>query len=96
MNRAYLQVWCLSERGRDVLPDGGSLHIDVLQRDAYIKDIYSKRRSEVPNEYEYPVGMAFEVFLDDSLNDELVEKGSIRLGEASLRNLFGMDEIMVK
>lgn len=96
MNKAYLQVWCLSERGKDVIPDGCSIHTDESSVRAYVSEIYSSRTGVAPDEYDYAEGNCFEVFIDDDIRTSLTSNGFLRLDEPSLRNLLGMQEIIIK
>lgn len=97
MNKALLQVWCHSQRGGDVMPDGCSLHVDMAARDEYLRSYYAERNSErVPYEYDYAEGEVFEVYLEDSLIEALRSSKSVRLDETSLRNLVGMDDLIFK
>lgn len=96
MNRVYLQLWIHSERGLGFLTDGCSLHLDLIERDRFISDIYSKRGDIVPEQYERSFGESFEVYVDDMLFDSIRSTGSVRLDESSLRNLISMEDIIIK
>lgn len=96
MKRAYLQVWCHSERDREIMRDGCSIHVSQSVRDEYVHSVYSKRSSDVPSEYDYVCDSTHEVYLDDGLSSVLLEKGTIRIDEPSFSNLLRMDEIIIK
>ena len=96
MNKVNLQLWEESERGWGVRPDGCSLHIDLIERDKYIKSIYDERGDEVPYEYDRIVGGAISVFIDDDLFKSIKEKKSIRIPQSSLNNLISLNELIIK
>lgn len=96
MNKVNLQLWEESERGWGVRPDGCSLHIDLFERDKYIKSIYDERGDEVPCEYDRIVGGSVSVFIDDDLFKSIKEKKSIRIPQSSLNNLISLNELIVK
>ena len=96
MNKVNLQLWEESERGWGVRPDGCSLHIDLVERDKYVKSIYDERGDEVPYEYDRIVGGVISVFIDDDLFKSIKEKKSIRIPQSSLNNLISLNELIVK
>jgi len=96
MNKVILQLWEESERGWGVRPDGCSLHIDLTERDNYLKSVYDDRGDEVPYEYDRIVGGALSVFVDDALFGSLTEEKTIRLTQNSLNNLISLNELIIK
>jgi hypothetical protein len=96
MNRVFLQLWEESERGWGVRPDGCSLHIDNIELDKYVDNIYKDRGDDIPNEYERTIGSSIETFIDDELFDKVISSKSIRISQSSLNNLILMNELIIK
>jgi hypothetical protein len=97
MNKVILQFWEESERGWGIRPDGCSMHISDINREKFIKNIYSLRNdSDVPDIYERINGIAIIAFIEDGLFKELKEQGSLRLLEHELNNLIKLEEIIFK
>jgi hypothetical protein len=96
MNRVYLQLWVHSERGLGFLTDGCSLHIDLVERDKFISDVYLERDELVPEQYDRCFGDSFEVYVDDMLFESVRSQSNVRLDESSLRNLLVMEDIIIK
>lgn len=96
MNRVYLQLWVHSERGLGFLTDGCSLHIDLVERDKFISDVYLERDELVPEQYDCCFGDSFEVYVDDMLFESVRSQSNVRLDESSLRNLLVMEDIIIK
>jgi hypothetical protein len=97
MNKVVLQLWEESERGFESRPDGCSIHIDIENRNKYIKSIYDLRiGKEVPEVYERVVGSEVEAFIDDELFKKLNIEKSLRLIEPELNNLIKFEEIIIK
>ncbi len=96
MNKVILQLWEESERGWGVRPDGCSLHVDLVERDSYLKSIYDERGDEVPYEYDRIVGDSVSAFIDDDLFRSLTEEKTVRLTQNSLNNLISLNELIIK
>jgi len=96
MNKVILQRWEESERNWGTRPDGCSLHLDNINRDNYINDIYKDRKDDVPETYDRIVGTPIDVFIDDSLFEILKVEKSLRLQENELNNLVNLEELIIK
>ena len=96
MNKVVLQLWEESEKGFGTRPDGCSIHIDLNNRNNYIKSIYDSRGDMVPNTYDKIIGSELEAFIDDELFKKLNEEKSIRLIEPELNNLIKFEELIIK
>jgi hypothetical protein len=97
MNKVLIQIWEESIREVGTRPDGCSLHIDNQERDRYISSVYEKRTdSKVPDEYDRVVGYPIDALIEDVLFKKLKSEKTIRIEEHSLRNLIGMEEIVVR
>ena len=98
MNKVILQIWEESGRVYGTRPDGCSIHIDLKERENYIRHIYNSRKSDtsIPDEYERIVGEGIESFIENSLYEIVQKDKSIRLTQYQMNNLMGMDEITVK
>lgn len=96
MNKAILQIWEESSIDSNILPIGGTLHIDVKERNDYINKIYTGRDlNNVPNNYERISGSEVEVLINDSIFNILLERKTVRLEEYELNNLVNMNEIVI-
>lgn len=97
MNKVILQIWEESERGFGTRPDGCSMHIDLKERENYIRSIYNIRKTDasIPNEYDRIVGEGVEAFIEDSLYTLVEKDKSIRLTQYQMNNLMGMEEITI-
>lgn len=97
MNKVILQVWEESERSCGIRPSGCSLHTSLLERDNYITEMYKDRTlKNVPKEYDRVIGIPIDVFISDTLFNEVKDKGSLRLMESDMNNLWNMEEIITK
>ena len=96
MNKAILQIWEESSINNNILPVGGTLHIDVKERNDYMNKIYTGRDlNSVPNNYERISGSEVEVLINDSIFNILLERKTVRLEEYELNNLVNMNEIVI-
>jgi len=97
MNKVILQIWEESERGFGTRPDGCSMHINLKEREKYIRSIYDSRKTDtsIPNEYYRIVGEGVEAFIEDSLYTLVEKDKSIRLTQYQMNNLMGMEEITI-
>ena len=96
MNKAIFQIWEESSIDNNILPVGGTLHIDVKERNDYVNKMYSGRdMNDVPNNYERISGSESEVLINDSIFNILLEKKTVRLEEYELNNLVNMNEIVI-
>lgn len=97
MNSVTLQIWEESDINDGIRQDGCSLHLDDETRKRYIEDYRIINSSkELPSNYERPVGSPSDVFITEDLYLILSQKGSIRLMQNELNNLFSMDDIILK
>lgn len=97
MNRIYLQLWVHMERAVGILPDGCSLHMDLIERDKFVSNIYNTRSGvDVPDEYERCFDSTIQVYISDSLYESLSKNNNIRLDETSFRNLLNIEDIIMK
>jgi hypothetical protein len=96
MNKVVLQLWEESEKGFGTRPDGCSIHIDLYNRNNYIRYIYGSRGDIVPETYDKIIGSELEAFIDDELFKKLNVEKSIRLIEPELNNLIKFEEIIIK
>jgi hypothetical protein len=96
MKKVYLQYWEESERGWGIRPDGCCLHLTKEDHKKYVDSIYKEREShtEIPYEYDRPVGEPIEVMIKDDLFSS-IEEGSLRLMEYQMNNLLNMEEIVI-
>lgn len=95
MNKAILQIWEESSIDSNILPIGGTLHIDIKERNEYVNRIYAGRDSdEIPNKYERISGSEVEALINDSIFNILLEKKTVILEEYELNNLVNMKEII--
>lgn len=96
MNKAILQIWEESSIDSNILPIGGSLHIDTKERNDYVNKMYDGRDIDnVPNNYERISGSETEVLINDSIFNILLERKTVVLEEYELNNLVNMNEIMI-
>lgn len=96
MNKAILQIWEESSIDSNILPVGGTLHIDVKERNDYVNKMYNGRdMNDVPNNYERISGSESEVLINDSIFNILLERKTVRLEEYELNNLVNMNEIVI-
>jgi hypothetical protein len=96
MNEAILQIWEESILNDVIRQDGCSIHLNSDLRNKYINSYYLDIGDEVPDSYERAVGEPCDVIVNDDLYRILKEKGSIRLMQNELNNLFSMDDIILK
>jgi len=96
MNKVFLQLWEESERGWGTRPDGCSLHIDNIELDRYVDNIYSDRGDVIPDEYDRTIGGSIEAFVDDELFNKVIVSKNIRISQNSFNNLILMNELIIK
>lgn len=97
MNKAILQIWEESSIDKNILPIGGTLHIDVKERNEYMNKVYKGRDlNHVPNNYERISGSEVEVLINDSIFNILLERKTVILEEYELNNLVNMNEIIIE
>jgi len=95
MNKAILQIWEESSVDNNILPIGGTLHIDTKERNEYVNRIYAGRDSNhVPKNYERVTGKEVEALVNDSIFNILLDKKTVILEEYELNNLVNMKEII--
>lgn len=95
MNKAILQIWEESSVDNNILPIGGTLHIDIKERNEYVNRIYAGRDSnQVPTNYDRVTGREVEALVNDSIFNILLEKKTVILEEYELNNLVNMREII--
>ena len=96
MKKVFLQYWEESERGWGVRPDGCCLHLSKEDNKKWLDFIYKEREThtEVPYEYDRPVGELLEVMIKDDLHDS-IQNGSLRLMEHEMNNLLKLEEIII-
>lgn len=95
MSELILQIWEESTLG-DVIQDGCSLHLNNELRRGYIDNYYSSIGEDIPNVYERAVGEPSDVIVTDVLYELVKEKGSVRLMQNELNNLFSIGDIILK
>lgn len=97
MKKLYLQYWEESERGWGVRPDGCSLHLEQSDHNKFIESVYSDRNeSSVPDEYDRVVGGLIDVYVSETLYNEIVKNGgSLRLMEYNMNNLRNLRDIKI-
>jgi hypothetical protein len=96
MNKAILQIWEESSIDNNILPVGGTLHIDIKERNEYVNKMYEGRDlNQIPNNYERISGSETEVLINDSIFNILLERKTVILEEYELNNLVNMSEIMI-
>lgn len=54
MANVIMETWTESESGWGCRPDGCSLHLNLADLDAYVKEYWAKMPKEVPYEYSTP------------------------------------------
>jgi len=96
MNKCVFQFWEESERGWGTRPDGCSVHLNRVDLNIYVQNIYKNRLDEVPDEYDRIVGDPIECFISDQLYDKLKQIGYLRLLEFEKNNLISLEEIFFK
>jgi hypothetical protein len=95
MNKIILQLWEESNAKDGFLSDGCSLHIDSIERNKYISEIYKGRdSSNVPSEYDRIVGEEVIAFVPDKIYDLVEKDGTLKLSEPAFQNLLKFDEII--
>jgi hypothetical protein len=95
MNKAILQIWEESSVDNNILPIGGTLHIDTKERNEYVNRIYASRDSnQVPTNYDRVTGREVEALVNDSIFNILLEKKTVILEEYELNILVNMREII--
>lgn len=62
----YRQNWLESERGWGIRPDGYSLHLSRLDRDAYVRQYWNRMPEQVPDEYSLPDGECSAIQVDEA------------------------------
>ena len=95
MNKVLLQFWEESKRKDGVIPDGASLHIDISSYGEYIKDIYSNREIEIPNDYNRVIGPPIEVEANDDIYHMIISEKTVRLTQYQLNNLIKIKDIVI-
>ena len=97
MNPCIFQIWEVSERGVGNRSDGGSIHIDLWERESFILNKYKLREKLVvtPKEYDRPLGNPVQCLISDELYNRLLERKSIRLFENEKNNLINMEELIL-
>lgn len=96
MNKAILQIWEESSIDNNILPIGGTLHIDTKERNNYVNKMYNDRDiNNIPNTYERISGNETEVLINDSIFNILLERKTVVLEEYELNNLVNMNEIII-
>jgi len=97
MNKAILQIWEESSIENNILPIGGTLHIDTNERNEYVNKMYTGRDlNQIPDNYERISGSEVEVLINDSIFNILLEKKTVRLEEYELNNLVNLREIITE
>jgi hypothetical protein len=97
MNKVILQIWEESSIDNNILPIGGTLHIDIKERNEYVNKMYDGRdMNNIPNNYERISGSEVEVLINDSIFNILLQKKTVRLEEYELNNLVNMNEIITE
>ncbi len=95
MNRVILQIWEESDKNDGIFNDGCSVHIDEVERNTYISNVYKNRESSnIPQKYERVVGGEIEIFASDSLYDIILREKSIRLSEVEFNNLLKFEDLI--
>ena len=61
------QSWLETERGGGQRPDGCSYHLNVADRDAYVKEYWNRQPDSTPDEYSRPAGEPILVDVDKKL-----------------------------
>ncbi len=97
MNKAILQIWEESIIDDNILPIGGTLHIDVNERNKYVNHIYNNRDiNMIPDNYDRISGSEVEVLITNSIFNILLERKTVKLEEYELNNLVNMKEIILE
>ena len=95
MNKIILQLWEESNMKEGFLSDGCTLHIDSIEKNKYISEIYKGRdSSNVPSEYDRIVGDEVIAFVPDKIYDSVKKEGTLKLSEPAFQNLLKFDEII--
>ncbi len=69
----FRQNWLESERGWGIRPDGYSLHLSKLDRDAYVREYWNRMPDEVPDEYSRPDGELSTIKVDEETYRQLAQ-----------------------
>jgi hypothetical protein len=85
MQKVLIQLWETLNEGL-INSDGCSLHIDVDNRNKYLK--------ENKNNIERPVGIYSEIDVNSTIFKLVDKKRSIRLSEIEFNNLIGLGDII--
>lgn len=85
MEKIIVQLWETLNEGV-INSDGCSLHIDVDNRNKYLK--------ENKNNIERPVGLYSEIDVNLTIYGLISEKRSVRLSEVEFNNLIGLKDII--
>jgi hypothetical protein len=96
MNKIILQLWEESNLNDINLSNGCSLHIDLNEKNKYIKSIYDNRDSNVPDKYDRIVGDSVSVLISDELYNNLIKNKNLKLSESSFQNLKKFSDIIYK
>jgi hypothetical protein len=95
-HKVVLNFWEESDKKMGITQDGCSLHLTEIDRKKYIYNIYSKRKGDIPDSYERPIGnFGYNVYITDEIYDRLLEEKNIRLSQVELKNLMAMEEIFI-
>jgi hypothetical protein len=94
MNRVILQLWQESNINGEILNDGCSLHISLIERDSYVTYVYKNRGDEIPDKYDRILGDSVEVFVSDSIYEALVKDKSMKIPEPAFQNLLKFEDII--
>jgi hypothetical protein len=95
MNKVVLQLWEESSKKEGFLSDGCSLHIDSIERDRYVSEIYSNRDdSDIPNEYDRCLGEGVFVYIPDNIYNIVQDEKTLKLNESAFQNLIKFEEII--
>jgi len=94
MNKVILQLWEESNVNEGILSDGCSLHLNLSERDIYVKSVYQNRSADIPEKYDRIVGDSVEVFVSDNIYDILLRDKNMKLPESAFQNLLKFEDII--
>jgi hypothetical protein len=94
MEKILLQRWEESDKLKGTTSDGCTLHLNLIDRDLYVKKHYKDRDiNNIPDTYDRIVGQPIEVLLDEEIYNILLEN-TIRLTEYEMNNMINLGVII--
>ena len=91
-----MQYWEISEEQFGVMPNGCSLHIDVISHERYVDNVYQGRDGQEPEfSYVRMVGTPIIVTINDDLFSHIVKDSHLILEEIEMNNLIKLRGLVV-